>query len=320
MSRPSFRQLLRARWNRGARLCVGLDPQIEKIDRYVPHPNTPVEAHIEFVWQFLKSIIDATHTHVLAYKPNIAFYEAFGFRGYELLKRVVDYIHKIAPDIPIIVDAKRGDIGKTNEGYVKALFDWYNFDACTVSPFLGLGALDPFLVRRDKTSIVLCRTSNPEAPEFQDRRVRTSLKESASYKVFIFPFHGRVYTGLKARILAATIGEKMYRYVARRIAARDEGQCACVVGATYPQELEEIRAIVGPAMPILMPGIGTQGGDLAAAVLAGLSNNAEPGSVIINSSSGVIHKDKRRPANAALDEILRITDEIKKAEHNLLAK
>lgn len=308
-----MRVLLRERWRKGARVCVGLDPQIEKIKGYNKDPKTPIEVHVELIWLFLKAIIDATHQHVLAYKPNIAFFEAFGAPGYALLKRVVDYIHEVAPDVPIIVDAKRGDIGKTNEGYVKALFDWFGFDATTVSPFLGLGALDPFLNRFDKTSIVLCRTSNKEAPEFQDRRIRTSFEESEEYKEFVFPFRGRVYTGMRARILAATVGEPMYRYVARRIAHRDQGQCACVVGATYPREMEEIRAIIGTKMPVLMPGFGTQGGELVASVQAGLSHNAESGTLIPNSSSGVIHKNKDCPEEGAIEEVSRLTREITQA-------
>ena len=249
-SRPTFAELFDARVATGAHLCVGLDtspaslPDI--IDRTLSAP--------ERVVRFNECIVDATRDIAAAFKPNAAFYEAMGAAGWEALRLTVDYIHRVAPDVPVLLDAKRADIGSTNEGYVRAVFDEVGADAVTVHPYLGEQALRPFLDRPGAGIFVLARTSNPGAGEFQDLLID---------------------------------GLPLYRQVARRVAGEWTAQArlGLVVGATYPREMEEIRADVPTDVPILIPGVGAQGGDLAASVRA----NVEAGSraFIISVSRGI---------------------------------
>lgn len=228
-------------------LCVGLDSDIGKIPKHVlagEHPQTA----------FNKAIIDATHDLVCAFKPNTAYYESRGNPGFEALKLTCDYIKETYPDIPIILDAKRADIGSTNEGYAKFAFDWLGADAITLHPYLGKEALKPFLDRKDKGCIILCRTSNPGAGELQDLEVE---------------------------------GKPLYQIVAENVAQKwnTNNNCALVVGATYPTELAIVRRIVGD-MPILIPGIGAQGGDVEKTVKAGVDSQGK--NAIINSSRAII--------------------------------
>lgn len=228
-------------------LCVGLDSDIDKIPERVrtgPHPQST----------FNKSIIYATQDLVCAYKLNTAFYEARGTAGIEAMKMTCDFLNAHYPDIVIIIDAKRADIGNTNEGYVKFVFDYLSADAVTLHPYLGKEAVKPFLDRKDKGNIILCRTSNPGAGEFQD---------------------------------LVTDNKPLYQIVAERVSKEwnYNGNCALVVGATYPTELEIVRRIVG-AMPLLIPGIGAQGADVEKTVKAGVDGNGK--NAIINSSRGII--------------------------------
>lgn len=252
----NFMQLLRARWAAGHFVCVGLDSEFAKIpaDERLSTPRQVMSA-------FNRRIVEATHDLVCAYKPNIAFYEAVGPEGMMALADTIRVIHEIAPDVPVIIDAKRADIGNTNRGYVKAVFDELGADAVTVHPYLGSEALVPFLERADKGVIVLCRTSNKGAGELQDLEV--AAKEGYAP------------------------AEPLYLRVARNVRRHwnKGGNCCLVVGATYPDELRKVRDIVG-AMPILIPGIGAQGGDLEKTVTAGRDNERE--GMIINSSSGII--------------------------------
>lgn len=235
-------------------LCVGLDSDMRKIPAHLRNGQ-----NTQFI--FNKTIIDATHDLVCAYKPNSAFYEARGDRGIAELKRTCDYLHEKYPDIGIILDAKRADIGSTNEGYVEFAFDWLGVDAITLHPYLGREAIQPFLDRKEKGSIILCRTSNPGAGEFQDLSV-----DSGDQSV------------------------KLYQHVAQKIAEEwnVNGNCGLVVGATYPAELEIVRRIVGD-MTILVPGVGVQGGNLEKAVKAGV--NSKGGGMIINASRSIIFAD-----------------------------
>lgn len=237
-------------------LCVGLDSALERLpDRFRDEP------HPQFV--FNRWIIEQTHAAAAAYKPNMAFYEARGAAGWHDLALTMDYLRAEHPDILTICDAKRADIGSTNAGYVTAIFDVLGFDAVTLNPYLGRAALAPFLERADKGCILLCRTSNPGAGEFQDLRAD---------------------------------GKPLWQIVAEHV--RDtwntHHNCMLVAGATYPDELRRIRALVGD-MPLLVPGIGAQGGDLAATVRAGLDSNGR--GMIINSSRAIIFAAD--PADAA---------------------
>lgn len=228
-------------------LCVGLDPVMEKLPKHLLGQNYPFFA-------FNKAIIDATHDLVCSYKPNSAFYEALGEQGIGELKKTCDYLRKKYPEIPIILDAKRADIGSTNEGYVTFIFDYLGIDAVTLHPYLGSEALKPFLDRKDRGSIILCRTSNPGAGEFQDLVCKN---------------------------------EPLYTIVAKTVIKKwnTNNNCFMVVGATYPKELATIRKLAGD-MTFLVPGIGAQGGDIEKTVKAGL--NSKKAGMIINSSRGII--------------------------------
>ncbi len=210
---------------------------------------------------FNKAIIDATFDLVCAYKPNTAFYESRGSVGIEALKRTCDYIKENYPEVPIIIDAKRADIGNTNEGYCKFVFEYLGADAITLHPYLGKEAVKPFLDRKDKGCIVLCKTSNPGSGEFQDLLINE------------VPFY---------KIIAKNVSQE-WNY---------NNNCSLVVGATYPEELAEVRSIVG-SMPILIPGVGAQGGDIEKTVKAGKDVNGK--NAIINAGRSIIF------ASSALD-------------------
>ncbi len=232
MVERNFRELLEAKWDEGKFLCVGLDSDVKKI---------PVSARTsdtrETIVAFNRAIVDATHDIAGSFKLNSVFYEAYGDGRFTALYETIQYIHEVAPELPVILDAKRADIGNTNQGSVESIFGYLEADAVTVHPYLGREALLPFLARKEKGIFVLCRTSNPGAGEFQDLKVES---------------------------------EPLYKVVAQHV-VRDwnaGGNCGLVVGATYPEELAQVRAIA-PEMTILIPGIGVQGGDLEKTVVAG---------------------------------------------------
>ncbi|QBD83757.1 orotidine-5'-phosphate decarboxylase [Ktedonosporobacter rubrisoli] len=245
--------MLEQRWQQGKFVCVGLDSDYERLPAIAKRAGSVEEA----IFVFNREIIDATHDLVCAYKPNSAFYEAQGEDGLRALARTVRYIKERYAAIPVILDAKRADIGSTNHGYVSSAFDHLGVDAITVHPYLGKEALAPFLERKEKGIIVLAKTSNPGAGELQDLPVG------------------------EAR-------EPLYQVVARHIASdwNAQGNCALVIGATYPADLAKVRALIGD-MPILIPGIGAQGGEIAATVTAG--KDSRGWGMIINSSRGIIY-------------------------------
>jgi orotidine-5'-phosphate decarboxylase len=247
---------LEQRWRQGTCVCVGLDPDYDRIPTSVKSKRSVEEA----LFVFNRDIIDATHDLVCAYKPNSAFYEAQGDQGFRALRRTVEYIRETYPYIPVILDAKRADIGSTNIGYVQMAFDSIGVDAITIHPYLGKEALAPFLTRKEKGIIVLVKTSNPGAGEFQDLPVGDAQ-------------------------------EPLYQVVAHHVANawNTHGNCAIVVGATYPAELEKVRAIVGD-MPILIPGIGAQGGEVEATVTAG--KDSRGWGMIISASRSIIFASK----------------------------
>ncbi len=229
-------------------LCVGLDPDPSLL------PEKDVLA-------FNRAIIEATADLVCAYKPNLAFYEALGPAGLEVLQRTVEAIPR---DVPTIADAKRADIGNTAAAYARALFDVYGFDAATVNPYLGGDALAPFLERADKGVFVLCRTSNPGGADLQDRLVVANGGSRSLYEV------------------VAELAQE--RWNAR-------GNVGLVVGATYPQELGRVRRLC-PRLTFLLPGVGAQGADVAAAV--GNALDEEGGGFIISSSRQILYASSGR--------------------------
>ncbi len=244
-------------------VCVGLDSEMAKIPAQFKETESPQ-------FEFNKWIIDQTAEFASAYKINTAFYEARGEAGLVELKMTVEYLQKNYADIFTICDAKRADIGNTNNGYVEAIFNYLNFDAITLHPYLGKEALLPFLDRADKASIILCRTSNPGAGELQDLLVE---------------------------------GKPLWQIVAERV--RDEWNynhnCLLVVGATYPEEMKQLRQIMGKIC-FLVPGVGAQGGDVEATVKAGLNEDGR--GMIINSSRGIIFSvNPKAEAQKLRDEI-----------------
>lgn len=271
----NFMELLRAQWAKGKFVCVGLDSEFGKIPESVRQGgNECVVSVANTIVAFNRAIIEATKDMVCAYKPNVAFYEAHGEEGFNALNRTIVDIHILAPDVPVILDAKVADIGNTNNGYVQMAFDYLQADAITVHPYLGAEALKPFLDRADKGVIVLCRTSNPGAGEFQDRMVPGDDLPS----------------GVNGHL-------PLYQYIAWCVANRwnKNGNCAIVVGATYPDELAVVRMIVGD-MPILIPGVGFQQKgvpiekQVEQVVSSGKDSRRE--GMIINSSRGIIFASK----------------------------
>jgi orotidine-5'-phosphate decarboxylase len=230
-------------------LCVGLDPDISRIPDSLKNSPTPQ-------LDFNKLIIDATHDLVCAYKPNSAFYESKGAEGINDLKLTCEYIRQLYPDLPIILDFKRGDIGNTNQYYAQFAFEYLGVDAITVQPYVGKEALQAFLDYKNKGIFVLCKTSNPGAGELQDLKID---------------------------------GIKLHQKLAENIVKNwnIDGNCHIVFGATYPEELAEVRKIVGENMLILLPGIGKQGGDLELSLKSGL-NQAKKG-LIVSSSRDIIY-------------------------------
>jgi len=237
-------------------VCVGLDSDIKRLSPSYWAGDQPQ-------FRFNQSIIEKTHEYAAAYKINMAFYEARGEEGWRDARLTVTYLRENHPDILVICDAKRGDIGSTSEAYARAIFDELGFDAVTLAPYLGREALMPFISRGDKGCIILCRTSNPGAGEFQDLIVE---------------------------------GKPLYLHVAERVSREWQGNCMLVVGATYPDDMRQIRAVVGD-MTFLVPGVGEQGGDVETTIRAGLNRHRK--GVIINSSRGIIFSDD--PAAAARD-------------------
>lgn len=276
----NFIQMLRAKWAEGKFLCVGLDSEYDKIPKQFKD-NFP--DYIQQVIEFNKWIIGQTREIVCAYKPNSAFYEAHGEVGMNILSGTREYILNVAPDVPVILDAKRADIGNTNKGYAKAAFEELDYDAITVHPYLGSEAMKPFLDYKDNGVIVLCRTSNKGAGEFQDLQIMVTQTHAK-------PLY---------EIVAETVRDK-WNY---------NGNCLLVAGATYPEELGQIRSIVGN-MPLLIPGVGTQGGDVYKVIENGLDDNGE--GIIINSSSGIIFAEN--PGEAAL----KLHNEIAEARNKIL--
>ncbi len=272
-SETTFMDMLKKRWHDNTCVCVGLDPVYDRLPTSVRRDVSPGDAF----FTFNRAIIDATHDLVCAYKPNSAFYEALADSGIRALMRTVAYIKQTYPHIPVILDAKRADIDNTNHGYIQFAFDAIRADAITVHPYLGKEALAPFLARKNKGIIVLVKNSNPGSDEFQNLLVGQ---------------------------------EPLYQVVARHVAENwnTHGNCALVVGATYPSELKQIRAIVGD-IPILIPGIGVQGGDIAATVAAGKDSRSQ--GMIINSARDIIYASNGENfAQAARDATQRLRNAI----------
>jgi len=269
----NFKQRIdRAAAQNNSLLCIGLDPVPSKLPA---HLNGDILA-------FNKAIIESTEDLVCSYKPNSAFYESKGAAGIKILKQTCDYVRSKASNIPIILDFKRADIGNTNNGYVDFAFSYLQVDAVTVNPYLGQEALKPFLEQKEKGIIILCRTSNPGAGEFQD--------------------------------LATEDGGKLYQNVAKRVLGEwnYNRNCALVAGATAPDELAWIRSLAGDDVLILAPGVSAQGAEVESTVQAGVNSKGK--NLIINSSRGILYASNGTDfAEAARAEAVKLKDQINKA-------
>lgn len=303
-----FRSRLEAAWaRRGSLVCVGLDPEIERFPRALAGVPAPI-------YEFNKAIIDATADAVCAFKPQFAHYAAYAAE--DQLERTIDYIHRQHPGILVILDAKRGDVGHTAQRYAAEAFERYGADAVTVNPYLGLDSLEPFLEYGDRGTFVLCRTSNPGARDLQDLQVGDAGGDAAGAAPGAAlgpalgvasiapatptwagwrPNESRPAPGAASIARAAdparpsaAPGRRLYQAVAELAATRwnKRGNCGLVVGATYPAELGEVRSIVGD-LPLLVPGIGAQGGDVEQAVRQGC-DSAGTG-LLISSSRAVLY-------------------------------
>jgi orotidine-5'-phosphate decarboxylase len=243
----SFADKLAASWKAtNSLVCVGLDPEPRKFpDRFRDAPGG--------IFEFNRAIIDATREFACAYKPQFAHYAAHAAENQ--LEHTIDYIKSTCPSAIVILDSKRGDIGSTAEQYAHEAFERYGADAVTVNPYLGRDSVEPFLKYEDKGVIILCRTSNPGAKDFQDLDVG---------------------------------GKKLFQHVAEEVAKEwnSANNCMLVVGATYPAELADIRARVGD-LPLLVPGVGAQGGDVAKVMAAGKTTGGT--GLVISSSRAILY-------------------------------
>lgn len=310
--------MLEAKWAEGKFVCVGLDPEWEKIPQVIKHsldarltPRINASFRENVLYAFCRSIVDATHDLVCAFKPNAAFFEAEGPDGAYALESIIRHINEVAPGVPVIYDAKRADIGNTNKGYVQDAFGMLHADAITVHPYLGQEALQPFLDQKDKGIIVLCRTSNKGAGEFQERYTEISKEEAAVFPVAFRQEFETVDDSGPAIFKVTRYFAKSHLVVAHRVSMHwnVNNNCLLVVGATYPHELSQIRALVGD-LPLLLPGIGAQGGDLEKTVLAGKDSHGQ--GMIINSSRGIIYASSGEDyAEAARRETLKLHEAIK---------
>ena len=243
----NFINKLSAAWtSNDSLLCVGLDPDMAKLP--AQFQNDP-----QGIYHFCREIIDATADLACSFKPQIAYFAALSAE--DQLEKICGYVREQYPHIPLILDAKRGDIGATARQYAREAYDRYGADAVTVNPYMGSDSVEPYMEWRDRGVIILCRTSNAGGSDLQFLDVG---------------------------------GQPLYQHVARLVAEKwnSNGQCALVVGATYPEELAQVRAIVGD-MPLLVPGIGAQGGDIAATVQSG--KTAAGAGMMINSSRAILY-------------------------------
>ena len=271
--------LSRAERQNQSMLCVGLDPDPAKFPAHW-------RGDASKIYDFCAAIIDATADQCIAFKPQIAYFAAH--RAEDQLERLMAYLRAQAPQVPVILDAKRGDIGSTAEQYAKEAFERYGADAVTLSPFMGRDSVQPYLRYSGKGAFLLCRTSNPGGDDFQNQA------------------------------LAALPGQpRLYEHIAQlaQTTWNDNGQLGLVVGATYPQELARVRALA-PTVPLLIPGVGAQGGDATATVRAAWRGSATQttGPIVVNASRSVLYADSGAQfAQAARHEALTLRESLQAA-------
>ena len=263
----------------GSLLCVGLDPEPGKFP-------ASMKGDASKIYDFCAQIVDATADLAISFKPQIAYFAAH--RAENQLEKLMAHMRRIAPHVPVILDAKRGDIGATAEQYALEAFERYGADAVTLSPFMGFDSVQPYLKHHGKGAFLLCRTSNPGGDDLQNQR------------------------------LASVEGQPLlYEHIAKLAQGpwNVNGQLGLVVGATYPAEIERVRSLA-PTLPLLIPGVGAQGGDAVATIKAGYrqSNGATTGAVIVSSSRAILYASSGEDfAQAARQEAMRTRDLLKAA-------
>lgn len=272
-------QLQGAERQNGSLLCVGLDPEPSKFP-------AGLKGDASKIYDFCAQIVDATADLAISFKPQIAYFAAH--RAEDQLEKLMEHMRRNAPHVPVILDAKRGDIGSTAEQYAKEAFERYGADAVTLSPFMGFDSVQPYLKYHGKGAFLLCRTSNPGGDDLQNQRL----------------------TSVEGQPL-------MYEHIAKLAQGpwNLNGQLGLVVGATYPAEIERVRSLA-PTLPLLIPGVGAQGGDAVATIKAGYrqSNGATTGAVIVNSSRAILYASSGDDfAQAARKEAMRTRDVLKAA-------
>jgi orotidine-5'-phosphate decarboxylase len=272
-------QLQGAERQNGSLLCVGLDPEPSKFP-------ASLKGDASKIYDFCAQIVDATADLAISFKPQIAYFAAH--RAEDQLEKLMEHMRRNAPHVPVILDAKRGDIGSTAEQYAKEAFERYGADAVTLSPFMGFDSVQPYLKYHGKGAFLLCRTSNPGGDDLQNQR------------------------------LASVEGQPlMYEHIAKLAQGpwNSNGQLGLVVGATYPAEIERVRSLA-PTLPLLIPGVGAQGGDAVATIKAGYrqSQGNTTGAVIVSSSRAILYASSGNDfAQAARQEALRTRDVLKAA-------
>ena len=271
----TFIEKLKNRWTQSnSLLCVGLDPDFDRFPLSIKEKKNPY-------FEFCTAIVDATAEFACAFKPQIAYFASCGAEGE--LKDIIDYIHEKHPDIPVVLDSKRGDIGSTAKHYAKEAFVRYGADAVTLSPYMGFDSVQPYLEYEDRGAILLCRTSNPGGNDIQMLQVD---------------------------------GKPIYQRVAELASGpwNLNGQLGLVVGATYPNEIAAVRAIVGD-LPLLVPGVGAQGGDINACVTAGVTKDMT--GMMINSSRAILYASKAEDFKEAAARVAQETRDKINAARNL---
>ena len=271
----TFIEKLKNRWTQSnSLLCVGLDPDFDRFPLSIKEKKNPY-------FEFCTAIVDATAEFACAFKPQIAYFASCGAEGE--LKDIIDYIHEKHPDIPVVLDSKRGDIGSTAKHYAKEAFVRYGADAVTLSPYMGFDSVQPYLEYEDRGAILLCRTSNPGGNDIQMLQVN---------------------------------GKPIYQRVAELASGpwNLNGQLGLVVGATYPNEIAAVRTIVGD-LPLLVPGVGAQGGDINACVTAGVTKDMT--GMMINSSRAILYASKAEDFKEAAARVAQETRDKINAARNL---
>ncbi len=272
-------QLQGAERQNGSLLCVGLDPEPGKFP-------ASMKGDASKIYDFCAQIVDATADLAISFKPQIAYFAAH--RAENQLEKLMAHMRRTAPHVPVILDAKRGDIGATAEQYAIEAFERYGADAVTLSPFMGFDSVQPYLKHHGKGAFLLCRTSNPGGDDLQNQR------------------------------LASVDGQPLlYEHIAKLAQGpwNVNGQLGLVVGATYPAEIERVRSLA-PTLPLLIPGVGAQGGDAVATIKAGYrqSNGATTGAVIVSSSRAILYASSGDDfVKAARNEAMRTRDALRAA-------